>query len=288
MGLGVAHHSKVSFYTLPRAGWRMATLAWLTTCALLATAPAQAGLFDDEEARKAIVDLRARLVAVDDSAKARQAEQTGAIAKQTEQLAQLQEQLGALRRSLLELNNQLEAARNEIAKLRGADEQMGRDVAELQKKQRDVGQSLDDRLRRVEPVKLVVDGRELLVSPDEKSAYEEAMATLRTGDFDKATAALAAFARRFAGSSLAESARFWLGNAQYGRRDLKEAMTTFRAFVATSPDHPRAPEALLALANSQAETKDPKAARTTLQELLKSYPQSEAAVAGKERLAAIK
>jgi tol-pal system protein YbgF len=288
MGWGVAHQSKVS--SVYQALFKRHRAAWACMAALvfLAATPAHAGLFDDEEARKAIVDLRARLAAMDDSAKARQAEQTGAIAKQTEQLAQLQEQLGALRRSLLELNNQLEAARNEIAKLRGTDEQLGRDVAELQKRQRDVGQSLDDRLRRVEPVKLVVDGRELQVGPDEKRAYEEAMATLRTGDFEKAAAALGAFQRRFAGSSLNESVRFWLGNAHYGRRDHKEAITTFRAFVTASPDHPRAPEALLALANSQAETKDPKAARITLQELLKAYPQSEAAVAGKERLAAIK
>jgi TolA-binding protein len=45
---------------------------------------------------------------------------------------------------------------------------------------------------------------------------------------------------------------------------------------------------LLALANSQAEMKDTKAARRTLEELLKSYPQSEAAAAGKERIAALK
>jgi tol-pal system protein YbgF len=285
MQRAVSQHLTVSTFAVVR---RCLSVSWLAVAAALTSTGAHAGLFDDEEARKAIVELRARVAAGDDAAKARQAEQLGAIAKQSEQLAQLQEQLGALRRSLIDLNNQLDAARSEIAKLRGADEQLGRDVADLQKRQRDVGQSLDDRLRRVEPVKFVVDGRELLVSPDEKRAYEEAMATLRAGDFEKATTALGGFQRRFAGSGLADTVRFWLGNAQYGRRDYKEAMTTFRTFVSASPDHPRAPEALLALANSQAETKDPKAARATLQELLKAYPQSEAAVAGKERLAAIK
>jgi len=62
----------------------------------------------------------------------------------------------------------------------------------------------------------------------------------------------------------------------------------FRAFVTLSPAHPRAPEALLALANSQAEMKDTKAARRSIEELLKSYPQSEAAQAGKERLGSLK
>ena len=47
-------------------------------------------------------------------------------------------------------------------------------------------------------------------------------------------------------------------------------------------------EAMLALANSQAEMKDAKAARRTIEDLMKAYPQSEAAQAGKERLASIR
>jgi TolA-binding protein len=55
-----------------------------------------------------------------------------------------------------------------------------------------------------------------------------------------------------------------------------------------APEHPRAPEALLAMANSQAEMKDTKSARKTLDDLVKAYPKSEAAQAGKERLASLK
>ena len=45
---------------------------------------------------------------------------------------------------------------------------------------------------------------------------------------------------------------------------------------------------MLAIANCQAELKDSKAARRTIDELLKTYPKSEAAQAGRERLAALK
>ena len=45
---------------------------------------------------------------------------------------------------------------------------------------------------------------------------------------------------------------------------------------------------VLAVANSQAEMKDPRGARKTIEDLMKAYPQSEAAQAGKERLAALK
>lgn len=243
--------------------------------------PAHAGLFEDEEARKAIVDLRNRLTSAEDGAKGRAAEAATVS-------AQLVEQLAALRRSMLDLNNQLEAMRGDLAKLRGNDEQKARELADIQRRQKDTTQALDDRLRKLEPSKVAIDGREIIVEPDEKRAYDEAIAAIRGGDFDKSVSLLATFQKRFQGSGYTDSVRFWLGNALYGKRDYKEAIGAFRAFVGAAPDHPRAPEALLALANSQAEMKDPRGARKTIEDLVKAYPQSEAAQAGKERLASIK
>lgn len=236
--------------------------------------PAQAGLFDDDEARKAILDLRQRVRTVEDQSAATAAQQN--------------ETIESLRRTILSLNNDLEALRAEVARLRGNDEQLVRDVTELQRRQKDASQVLDDRLRKLEPTKVSIDGKEFEVTADERAAYEEAMGVLRTGDFDKASASLSTFLTRYPSSGYADSARFWLGNAQYGKRDYKGAIASFRAFVAAAPQHPRAPEALLALANSQAEAKDTRAARRTIEELLKTYPKSEAAVAGKERLASLK
>ncbi len=246
-----------------------------------AAAAAHAGLFDDEEARKAILELRTRLGAAEETSKAKSTELAAANAAFTEQLA-------ALRRSLLDLNNQLEAMRAEVAKLRGSDEQVLRDLAELQRRQKDVAQATDDRLRKLEPVKVSIDGRDALVEPDEKRWFDEAMAAIRGGEFDKSVTLFNTFQRRYPGSPYTDSARFWLGNALYGKRDYKEAISAFRNFVSSAADHPRAPEAMLALANSQAEMKDPKAARKTIEDLLKAYPQSEAAQAGKERLASIR
>ena len=264
-----------------RARWPLAlTAPWLAAL-LLAGGTAQAGLFDDEEARKAIVELRSRVTQSDEAAKVRTAELSAAN-------QQLLEQLGVLRRSLLELNNQLEAIRAEFSGLRGSHEQLAKELSDMQRRQKDLGQAMDDRLRKVEPVKVSLDGREFMVEPDEKRAYDEAVGALRTGEFDKTVALLAGFQRRYPASPYADAAQFWSANALYGKRDYKEAIATFRAFVSAAPQHPRAPEALLALANSQAETKDPRAARKTIEELMKAYPQSEAAQAGKERLASLK
>ena len=75
----------------------------LLAIGLLGGGAAHAGLFDDEEARKAIVDLRQSLAKVEEQNAQRAAE--GAAAN-----AALLEQITALRRSLLDLNNQLETS----------------------------------------------------------------------------------------------------------------------------------------------------------------------------------
>ncbi|WP_318023291.1 tol-pal system protein YbgF [Paucibacter sp. B2R-40] len=253
------------------------TLAAMAASVLFSLS-AQAALFDDDEARKAILELRNRVQQSEDAQRLR-----------VEQLAaQSQEQLGPMRRSMLDLNAQLDTLRLEIAKLRGQNEQLARDLAETQRKLGDQAQSLDSRLKPLEPQKVQLDGKEFQVEPEERRQYEAAMGLIRRGDFAEAATAMAGFLRRFPASGYVDSVRFWLGNAQYGKRDYKDAIATFKTFISSNPQHPKAAEALLALANSQIELKDVKLARRSLEDLIKAYPGTEAAQAGKERLAALK
>lgn len=242
--------------------------------ASLWAATASAALFEDDEARKAILDLRQRV----------EANRQASEAAQSRLVERLTEENTVLKRSLLDLQGQIESLRADMARLRGQDEQVQRDVAELQRRQKDITQGVDDRLRRFEPVKVTVDGREFNADPAEKRDFEAALAVFRKGEFATAQAALVDFVRRYPQSGYGPSALFWLGNAQYATRDYKEAITNFRSLIAQSPDHVRAPEAVLSIANCQIELKDTRAARKTLDDLVKAYPQSEAAAAGKERL----
>jgi len=255
---------------------RVTLVALATGAAFLQ--PARAGLFEDDEARKAIIELRAKVQANEDAAK-RSAEQLNAL---------IQDQLQPLRRSMLELNSQIDVLRGEVAKLRGINEQLARDLADTQRKLTDQSQSIDARLKPLEPQKVSLDGREFQVQPEERGQYDAAIGLVRRGDFAEAVAALNAFLKRYPASGYTDSVRFWLGNAQYGKRDYKDAIATFRAFVAGNPEHPRAAEALLALGNCQVELKDNKAARRSFDDVIKSYPGTEAAQAAKERLATLK
>lgn len=242
--------------------------------AALVAGLAQAALFEDDEARRAILELRQRV----DGLRQESERQTGRAGEDAAQL----------RRSLLDMQNQLESLRSELANLHGRNEQLARDLADVQRQQKDVTQNVQDRLSRFEPAKVTVDGREFMADPVEKRDFEAALAIFRKGEFAAAQTAFADVIRRYPTSGYLPSMFFWLGNAQYATRNYKDAMGNFRALLTQVPDHLRAPEAVLSIANCQIELKDMKAARRTLEDLLKAYPQSEAAATAKERLARLK
>lgn len=245
-----------------------ALLALTLSCAFVSTG--HAALFEDDEARRAILELRQRV----------------------DVLQQVNQRSGddnsQVRRSLLDLQTQIETLRMEHAKLRGQNEQLLRDVADLQRRQKDIAQGVDERLRQFEPAKVTVDGLEFQADAAEKRDFEAALAVFRAGKFADAKTAFAGFIRQYPRSGYLPSARFWLGNAQYAAREYKEAIGNFKMLLSEAPGHARAPEAALSIANCQIELKETRTARKTLEDLLRDYPQSEAAVAAKERLSRLK
>lgn len=250
----------------------------LLAASLAGAGSATAGLFDDEEARRAILDLRQKIEAV----------RLDADQKNTEEARRATEEGTQLRRSLLELQNQLETAKGDIAKLRGQNEQLARDLSEMQRKQKDAAQAVDDRLRKFEPAKVSLDGKEFLAEPAEKRDFEANLAIFRKGDFANAAVGFVDFLSRNPQTGYRPSSLFWLGNAQYATKDYKSAITNFRSLVKEFPDHSRVPESMLAIANCQLETKDAKGARKTLDDLVANYPGTEAASAAKDRIAKFK
>ena len=108
---------------------------------------AYAGLFDDEEARKAILDLRQRVEAGRQASEAslqrlmdslRESVRESLRESQNEQLRRSSEESAQFRRGLLELQNQIEGLRSEVARLNGQNEQTQRAISELQLRQKDL------------------------------------------------------------------------------------------------------------------------------------------------------
>lgn len=242
--------------------------AALVLCGLCGAA--QAALFEDDEARRAILDLRQRLEQSQNAVKA------------------LSEDNAQLRRSLLDFQGQLDALKTDISQSRGAQERLARDVSEVQLRQKDVQTGLDERLRKFEPVKVAVDGHEFMAEPAEKRDFDAALDVFRKGDFAAAQSTLERFTKLYPQSGYLPSALFWLGNAQYANKAYKESMANFVKMLTLAPAHPRAPEAMLAISNVQIELKDLKAARKTLDELVKAHPSTEAAATARDRLARLR
>jgi len=265
----------LSRLTLFRARGALAALP----LALYAVWPLQAhALFGDDEARKAIIELRQKVDAnqltADTARKALEAKNADSDS--------------ATRRSMLELSNQIEQLRGEMARLRGLNEQLARDVSELQRQQKDAQVGIDERLRQVEPLQITHDEVNFTAAPAEKRDFDASLELLRGSNFVGAVQGYTAFLGRYPNSGYKPSALYWLGNAQYANRAYKEAMETHRRLLTLFPAHMRTPEAMLAMANSQVELKDSKAARRTLEQLVKQFPATEAAAAGNERLARLR
>lgn len=244
--------------------------ALICSSALCFWGSAGAGIFEDDEARKAILDLRQRMESLN------------------EQMRRSAEDGTQLRRNMVELQNQLEVSRGDTAKLQGQGEQLARDLADTQRRQKDSNQMLDERLRKFEPTLVSLDGQEFVAEAIEKKDFEASLAVFRKGDFTSAQTIFVDFLNRYPNTGYRASTLFWLGNAQYATKDYKDAVVSFRSLVSLAPAHIRIPDSLLSIANCQLEMKDGKAARRTLEDLISKFPGTEAAVAAKDRLTRFK
>lgn len=236
----------------------------LAALLLVAVLPAQAALFDDEEARKRIEQLR------------------------TEVNARM-DKLEAASRGQIDLANQIEALKAEVAKLRGQVEVLSNEVESTQKRQKDFYIDLDNRLRKLEP-QAGAEGKPADVKPAvdpaaESRDYEAALNLFKAGKHKDALGAFLAFIKAYPASPFLPSAHYWAGSAHYQLGEYKKAMELFAKLAASWPDDAKAPDALLGQANCQQESGDAKGAKKSLETLVAKYPDSAAATAARQRLA---
>jgi tol-pal system protein YbgF len=264
----------------------------IAAAALLAfSAAAHAGLFDDEEARKRVEELR-----VTQEKNAREA---------SERIGRLEESVRNI--GVVELLRQIETLNAEIARLRGSLEVLANQNEQIQKRQRDFYLDLDSRLKRLEggsaaqapsggvPATATAAAEPAAATPPapskeeqarEVKAYDAASGLFRRNDFASAAEAFRAFLKDYPQSALAPNATYWIGICQANLKDYKGALATQEGLVARYPQSPKAPDALLAIAAVQSEQGDHGSARNTLEDIIARFPGSEAAGKARTRLAA--
>jgi len=239
-------------------------LVLFSVCFLLANSAW--ALFSDDEARRAILDLRARVEALNT------------------RITELDQRIQSSAQGQLELLNENERLRSELAKLRGKLEETGRATVTGKDQQKDLFTDLDQRLKKLEPVAVQLNGTTLLVSPAEEKKFQDMQALLKAGDFPKAAQSAAEFERLFPASALGSRVLFDRGTALYAAKDYANAITARQEFIAKYPAHPNKPQAILNLAASQAEAGARITARTTLLNLIRDYPNSDVIPEAKSRL----
>jgi tol-pal system protein YbgF len=256
-----------------------ATLAAiLTVWAVLSMSTARAALFDDDEARKQIIQLK-------NQAEARQK-------ALDERLSVIDAKLGQMdstgQNRVVDLAQLIESLKQDMAKLRGQIEVLSNQTETLERRQKDLYVDLDNRLRKIEQTQTQIQDKMTQgerSAAAEKQAYEAALNQFKVGNYQLSITSFQNFMTNFSSSDLLPSAQYWIGNAYYAMRDYKAAIAAQQKVVRLWPENAKAPDALLNIASSQAEIGQSAAARETLRTLVKKYPSSSASEQAKQRLA---
>lgn len=226
---------------------------------------AHAGLFDDDEARRAILDLRIKVE-----------ELTTRLENKIESKSD--------KNSALTLANQNEQLQQEINRLKGQIEVLSNNLSKLELQQKNLYLDLDKRLQKLEPQKITVDGKEVAIEPIEQKAYDIALNNFKDGNYKRAITLFSNFTTNYPQSALIPTAYYWLGTSYYAIRDYKNAIATQQLLVKNYPTSTKAVDALLNIVNCYTELKDKNSAKKTLEKLIAQYPNSDAAKSAQEQL----
>ena len=210
-------------------------------------------LFSDDEARKAILDLRKTLATTQ-----------------------------------LDLQNQIEKLKADNAELRGKIEDLEKQGEDINSSQKTYYQDLDTRLGNFEPRTATIEGVTGTVEPNEKKVYDDALKAFQAGSLKKADEGFTAFVAKFPKSPYLPLALYWSGNSKYANKDYAGAINQLQSLIKKYPNHPRVAAAMITLGNSQLERGNKAAAKKTFGEIVAKYPDTDAAKDAQQLLAATK
>ena len=210
-------------------------------------------LFADDDARKAILDLRKSFATAQ-----------------------------------MDLQNQIEKLKADNAELRGKIENLEKQGDDISTSQKTYYQDLDNRLGNFEPRTATIEGVSGTVHPGEKKAYDDALKAFQAGNLKKADQAFSAFTAKYSNSPYLPLALYWGGNSKYANKDYAGAMSQLQNLIKKYPNHPRIPAAMVTLGNAQLESGNKAAAKKTFSEIIAKYPDTDAAKDAQQAIAGTK
>jgi len=228
--------------------------------------------------------------------------QTGAEAASTEdRLTQLEQQIveiRLIRENLAEQTAAVSRLQEEVAQLRGALEEirhllqgstleaLERRIARLESKLASAapGAGLDQGGQPTPPQTSTPPAQPLT----EDEAFAQAKGLFKKGDMVAARKAFSEFTKNFPASNKVPSAKFWIGETYYYQKRFEEAVLEYQKVIQEHPKSNKVASALLKQAFAFAEIKDTTSARLILQRLIKNHPKTQQAIIAKKKLATLK
>ena len=125
------------------------------------------------------------------------------------------------------------------------------------------------------------------IGPAGQALYDRGYTLYHQGRYLDAEASFQRFLQSHGDTDLADNAQYWIGEARFGRGDVRGALAAFRETVARYPEGNKVPDALLKAGQSLEQLGDREAARDSYREVRDRFPGSAAAVVAEERLAQI-
>lgn len=222
----------------------------------------------------------------------------------------------------LDLLNKLGQQENELRELRAQIEKLQNDLSQMQQRNRDQYLDLDGRLQRFEggnvppvstpgapaaPATPPAGGKSASAAPlpaprsepapsvhgdvgamaqagDERAAYDQAFAKLKSGDYVGSAQMFTGFLQTYPNGVYAPNALYWLGESYYVTQNYALALEPFQAVVERYPTHDKAPGSLLKLGLSDYSLGKMDVAERVFNEVVKKYPGTDVARIADDRL----
>ena len=225
-------------------------------------------------------------------------------------LAQLSRRMDAL--NVSELDQKNDEIREELRNLRGEIERLQFEIESSGQRTKDLFLDLDRRVQALEgggaavsggtPPRGVIGGagtvpssspgtlaaagssQATAASAEEERAYLETFDLLEKGQYDQAISGFKQMLQQWPQGRYADNGWYWMGDAQYVKRDYASAAKSFQTLVTQFQTSPKVSDGLLKLGLCQAELNQISAARQSLLRVVKEFPSTNAANLAKQKL----
>lgn len=222
---------------------------------------------------------------------------------------------------LVSLLGRVDQQQNAIQKLHGENESLRHELELMKQQQRELYLDLDKRLQgqiavtqqapaatqqpkqaelpsssvndtELESVEQAINTQQPEGAPvaveNGEAAYQSALQILRSGQYEQAVAALAAFPEQYPHSSYLPNAYYWQGEANYVLRHFEAAIVAFQTVIDKFPASTKVADSMLKLGFSQYELGNIDGAKQMLNNVMQQYSNTSAAKLAKVRLDRIK